>query len=178
MVNLSITHFMGSGQQVGLGLAELVQILSVVLVPAAAGMAARHWYPRLAERAVRPVTVLSVVFLVLAVVATAYGERDNLVGYLAAASPAALAFSVLSLAVGYGIPRLLDIDHRQSIASAMEIGVHSSTLAITIALSPELLGNAEMAIPAAVYAFVVFGTATLFGRLANRRAARSPRPAR
>jgi predicted Na+-dependent transporter len=63
------------------------------------------------------------------------------------------------LAPRSGVPR------RAAVAVGFEIGIHNSTLAITIALSPALLNSTTMAIPAAVYIVVVFVTAALFGWL-------------
>ena len=40
---------------------------------------------------------------------------------------------------------------RQAIAVSLEIGVHNAVVAMGVALSPQLLNNAEMATPAAVY---------------------------
>ena len=88
--------------------------------------------------------------------------------YFAIVGAAALAFNVISLAVGYGVPRLLKLELRQSIAIGMEIGVHNGTLAIAIALSPLLLNNGVMAAPAAIYSVIMFFTAALFGFLVNK----------
>jgi BASS family bile acid:Na+ symporter len=49
----------------------------------------------------------------------------------------------------------------------MEIGVHNSTLAITIAIS--VLDSVDLAIPAAVYSVVMFPAAALAGWLISRR---------
>jgi BASS family bile acid:Na+ symporter len=51
----------------------------------------------------------------------------------------------------------------------MEIGIHNGTLAIAIALSPLLLDNPTMAIPAAIYSLIMFFTAGLFGFVVSRR---------
>jgi bile acid:Na+ symporter, BASS family len=40
---------------------------------------------------------------------------------------------------------------RQAIAVSLEIGLHNAVVAVGIALSPQLLNNAEMATPAGVY---------------------------
>jgi BASS family bile acid:Na+ symporter len=51
----------------------------------------------------------------------------------------------------------------------MEIGIHNATLALTIALSPSLLGNSEMSIPVAVYGIVMFFPTALFAYYLSRR---------
>jgi predicted Na+-dependent transporter len=72
-----------------------------------------------------------------------------------------------SLAVGYWVPRLCKLSLRQSIAIGMEIGIHNGTLAIALALSPMLLNNATMSIPAAIYSIIMFFTAAAFGWWVN-----------
>jgi BASS family bile acid:Na+ symporter len=57
----------------------------------------------------------------------------------------------------------------QAVASSFEIGIHNSTLAITIALSPALLDSSEMAIPAAVYGITMFLPAGVLAYLMNKR---------
>ena len=44
----------------------------------------------------------------------------------------------------------------------MEIGIHNGALAIAIALSPMLLDNPTMAIPAAMYGLIAYVTAAAF----------------
>ena len=61
-------------------------------------------------------------------------------------------------------------------AAGFEVGIHNSTLAITIAISPALLNSTEIAIPAAVYGIVMFFTAAAFGWLVTRRRARTQAP--
>jgi hypothetical protein len=70
--------------------------------------------------------------------------------------------------VGYWLPRLLSIPKRQAIAIGMEIGIHNGTLAIALALSPSLLNNATMAVPAAMYSLIMFFTAGAFGWWVSR----------
>jgi len=62
----------------------------------------------------------------------------------------------------------LNLNLRQSIAIGMEIGIHNGTLAIALALSPMLLNNPTMAIPAAIYGILAFFTAAAFGWMINR----------
>ena len=54
-----------------------------------------------------------------------------------------MLFCVLSLTVGFLVPRLLRVSRAQSIASSFEIGIHNATLAIVIAQT--VIGSVEMA---------------------------------
>ena len=168
LVNLSIAFFADGTRTIGLQPGKVLQVFAIVLVPVAAGMLIRSRAPRPAEAAQRPVKILSAVVLVSVIVATVLAERSRITDYLAAVGTIATLFSLLSLGLGYLAPRLLHVEHRQALACAMEIGIHNSTLAITVALSPALLDNATMAIPAAVYGVLMFVTATTFGLLVTR----------
>jgi BASS family bile acid:Na+ symporter len=175
IVNLSASHFLEGSSSIGLQFDKVVQVFAIVLVPVAIGMALRARFPQLADRLARPVKILSVIVLVAVIAGTLLKERDNIVDYIVAVGVAVLIFNVVSLAIGYGAPRLAGVGKRESIAAGMEIGIHNSTLAITIAVSPALLNSTEMAIPAAVYGIVMFFTAAAFGYLVTRR--REPAPA-
>jgi len=139
-----------------------------VLVPVAVGMVVRARATRLAGRLTGPVKVASVVVLVAVIVGAIVKERENIADYVVAVGLVALAFNVISLLVGYGLPRLAGADRRDAVAAGMEIGIHNSTLAIAIAVSPSLLGNTQIAIPAAVYGILMFFTAAAFGYLVSR----------
>ena len=170
IVTLAMSRFMGEGRSIPLPLEKVVQVFAIVLVPVAIGMVLRSRSPALADRLNRPVKILSALFLILVVLASIAKERDNVVSFIQQVGLAALAFNLVSMAVGYLVPRLFRVEKRQAIAIGMEIGIHNGALAITIASSPLLLNNSVMAIPAAVYSVIMFFTAAAFGFLVNRRA--------
>jgi bile acid:Na+ symporter, BASS family len=168
IVTLSFAHFMGAEHDVPLQVDKVSQVFAIVLVPVGIGMMVRRRAPALADRLGRPVKALSIVLLVGIIAATIAAERANLGEFLALVGPAALAFNLASLAIGYGVPRLARIERRQAIAIGMEIGIHNGALAIAIASSPLGLGEPAMAIPAAVYSVIMFFTAALFGAVVSR----------
>lgn len=168
IVNLSLAHFMSADQAIPLQFAKVVQVFAIVLGPVAIGMWLRSRFPHFAERMQRPVKIVSALFLLLIILLAVAKDWRTFVEYAPAVGGAALAFNLLSMAVGYCVPRLLKLDLRQAIAIAMEIGIHNGTLAIALALSPALLNNPTMAIPAAIYSLIMFVTAALFGLWVNR----------
>ena len=168
IVNLSLLYFMGSEGEVGLQFEKVVQVFAIVLIPIALGMTIRHYKKQFAEAMEKPVKILSALFLLLVIIIALVESWEQFVQYFAIVGLAALCFNLVSLGVGYGVPRLLKLDLRQSIAIGMEIGVHNGALAIAIALSPTLLNNGVMAAPAAIYGVIMFITAAAFGYLVNR----------
>ena len=77
-----------------------------------------------------------------------------------------LVFNVVSLIVGYTVPRFMGVEKSQAIAAGMEIGIHNGTLAIAIATTVML--NTAMAMPAAIYSIIMFFTAAMFGYIVTR----------
>ncbi len=94
------------------------------------------------------------VLLVLAVVGGIVSGQTTLWKNFGVLSAAVACFCAISLTVGYLVSRRLRLGPRQAIAVSLEIGLHNAVVAIGIALSPQLLNNAEMALPAAVYGII------------------------
>jgi BASS family bile acid:Na+ symporter len=168
VVNLSLDHFVGDAQDIGLQAGKVLQVFAIVLIPVAVGMLIRSWRREFADRMEKPVRILSAIVLAAVIVGAIIQERDRILDYLASVGLVALLFSAISLTIGYWLPRLFQVERRQAIASGMEIGIHNSTLAITTALSPTLLNNSTIAIPAAVYGVLMFLTTLVFGYLIRR----------
>ncbi|WP_083401821.1 MULTISPECIES: bile acid:sodium symporter family protein [Pseudofrankia] len=174
VVNLSAGYFLADEAALGLQFGKIMQVFAIVLVPVAIGMLVRAWAPRVARWLNRPVRVLSVVVLLGVISAVLFAQRANLADQFLSVGLAVLAFNVVSLLIGYGVPRLAGVDYRAAVAAGFEIGIHNTALAITVALSPALLDSAEMAVSGVVYGIVMFFTAAGFGWLVTRRARLSP----
>lgn len=160
ITNLAIGYFDAEGD-LGLQFGKVLQVIAIVLIPVALGMLVRSRSPELAVRADRPVRIFSIVILVIVSLGAILGERDNIVDYLRDVGLVTGLFCLASLCIGYGAARLMRLTEAQAIASAMEIGVHNTTIALTIALS--VLNSTEVAIPAAIYSVLMYILATAFG---------------
>ncbi|MGW5453463.1 bile acid:sodium symporter family protein [Nocardia sp. NPDC003979] len=167
VITLSVAAFMDGDASVGLQPAKLVQVIVIVLVPVAVGMWIRHARPAFADRMGKPVKLGSMAVLVLAVGVAVGSEFDTLRANFGKLGAITVLLSVLSLAVGYYVPRWFGVDIRQAIASSMEIGIHNATLAIAVAVSA--LGSEAMAVPAATYGIVMGGPAAVAAFLLARR---------
>jgi len=171
ILNLSLEYFLGAGQYVPPPTKKVIEVAVIIVLPVLLGMLVRARAPGLAARAEKPFRLLSVVVLALLIVAAVSKEWQTLATSLAAVGLACLLFNLASMAVGYAAPLALRLPRRQATAIAMEIGIHNGTLAIFIALN--VLGNASMSIPAAVYSLLMFVTAALFAAWVARG---NPRP--
>ncbi|MFC3997836.1 bile acid:sodium symporter family protein [Nocardiopsis sediminis] len=172
ITNLALAYFAGDDGTLGLQGGKLVQVCAVVLVPVAIGMLIRARRSRFAERMERPVKIASVLVLAALITGAIAQEWANIGDYIVAVGAMVLIFNILSLATGYWVPRWAGVGRPEAIASSMEIGLHNSTLALAIALSPALLNSTEVAIPVAVYGIVMQFTAAANGFILDRRHAR------
>jgi BASS family bile acid:Na+ symporter len=175
VVGLSMNHFLADDASIGLQADKLIQVFAVVLVPVAAGMWLNRSFPAFSQRMRGPVKKTSVVVLVVMLVGTVVQNRETIFSNMGTIGGVALALTVLSFTVGYWAPRLAGVSREQSIASAMEIGVHNAVLAMTVAAS--VFDSLEMVIPAAVYGTLMFVPAGLAAFYFARKAAPAQAPA-
>ncbi|EAP99133.1 probable transporter [Janibacter sp. HTCC2649] len=163
----AIDHFVDRSSKIGLQFDKLLQVFAIVLIPVLIGMFVRRRSPEFANRMDRPVRTASAVMLLLVVVGAMYTEKENISTYLAEVGLIAAVFCLISLSVGYVVPRRLGLTEDQAVACGFEIGIHNSTLAIAMALT--VIGNAQMSVPSAVYGVLMFPIAAVFGMVVRNR---------
>ncbi len=170
IVNGALGHFLGQDQYVPPPTRKVIEVAAIIVIPVLVGMALRAGSTRLAARLEKPIRIFAVVVLAAVILAAIAAEWERLPGFIAAVGAACLAFNLSSMGIGYALPRMLRLPREQSIAISMEIGIHNGTLAIFIALN--VLQDARMSIPAAVYSIIMFVTAGAFTLWLNRRSPR------
>ena len=167
IVNLSVAYFQPGDMQVGLQFKKTVEVFLIVLVPVMVGMTVRRLWPAFAKAMDKPVRLGSILILTVVILGAALSGREALMANLGSLVGIVVVFCLLSLSLGFTIPRLLRIDRPQSIASSFEVGLHNATLAIVIAQS--VLQSPQMTLPAAIYGVLMFPLAAAFGFILTRR---------
>ena len=142
ITNFAIGHF-GADGDVGLQFGKVLQVVAIVLIPVA-----------------------------LVSIGALLSERENVAEYARQVGLVTGLFCLASLTFGYATARVLKLGRPQAIATSMEVGIHNTTVALTIALS--VLGSAEVAIPAAVYSILMYFLATVFGYAVSRGTSEAP----
>lgn len=172
-LGLAIDHFGAGFAQDFDMLGVVVRVFLITLVPLSIGMWLRARDPvrvAAAEPRVKRVAMLAFVLVVIGAVAS---ELDTIADNFGALALAALTLNVAAMTVSFLVARAARLDDRQATAISMELGIHNSTLAITVGAS-----IAEVvAVPAAVYSAFMFITAGSFARLMFRRNGGQPLPA-
>ena len=166
IVNFAIQHFINDGQEISLQFSKILQVFAIIIIPVGIGMLIRHYAPHFTEKLNKPLRIFAVSFLILIIIGAITKERHQILEYLAQVGLATVLFCLCSLLIGYFVPRLLGINSAQARACAFEIGIHNSTLAMTIALT--VMASSTVAMPAAVYSIFMYVFAAVFGMLLNK----------
>ena len=167
IVNLSLNHFMDSGQYIPMQFKKIAEVFAIVLLPVTIGMLIKKLKPGFADKISKTVKIASAILLVIIIVALTIKEKQVLIDNFSELGVPLLLFNLISITFGYFVPRLLKVEKRQSIAISMEISIHNGTIAIYIALN--VLQNSVMSVPPASYSLLMFFTAAIFGYWVNRR---------
>ena len=166
IVNFSLDHFMDSGQYLPMQFKKVAEVFAIAIVPVIIGMLINKMRPGFAARIYKPVKIASALILIIIIVALTISEKEVLINNFRELGFPLLLFNLLSITVGYLVPRILNIEKKQSISISMEIGIHNGTLAIYVALS--VLHNPAMSVPPAIYSLLMFFTAAIFGFWVSR----------
>ena len=172
IVNFSLGYFYPAGGQLGIDVVEALKVFAIVLIPVALGMLVRRWRPSFATAMNKPVRIASIVILVVVIAGAVVSNLTPLMENIGALAGITVVFCLLSLTIGFFVPRLFRVSRSQAVASSFEIGIHNATLAIVIAQS--VLNNFEMSLPGAVYGVLMFFIAAAFGFVISRIGAKQP----
>ena len=148
-------------------LATTAQLASITIVPIVAGMTIRRVARKFAERSETAVKVLSGLFLFLVIVAAIGQNVESLPRYLAEIGPALLLLNVLVIGAGFASAHFAGLDLRDRLTISIEAGVQNGALGIAIPAT--FVGNAEMAIPPAIYGVLMILSSSVFILIGNRR---------
>lgn len=171
LLNLALFHYMGGAEAVQLPIGKtIVQIFAVTILPVSVGMLIKQYLPSLTAKSLKAVNIMSAVFFVLILLMAIIKERANIVPYFMEAGLPALLLNLVAMFAGYASGLFLALQFKQRVAIAIETGIQNGTLAIAIALSPVMLNNTQMAIPAAIYSLIMFLTASMLVLWSRNRA--------
>jgi BASS family bile acid:Na+ symporter len=158
--NLSLQYFAGQSAAIALPVGKtMLQIFAITLVPVGLGMLIRQQFPNLARRLEKVANRLAIGFLALIILAIIIHEWNRLPTFIAQVGIGVVLLNVISMALGFGLGKLLNLKFPQQICIAIEVGIQNATLAI--AITAGLLNNPDLAIPAAIYSLFAYATALL-----------------
>ena len=163
ITNLAINYFAPDQPGLGLQFSKALEVFVIVLGPVTIGMVIRHFKASFADAMDKPVRIASVVILAIVIAGAVVANLDLLRAHVSSLALITALFCIVSLLVGFFVPKAFGVKDAQARASSFEIGIHNATLAIVLAQT--VIGNTEMSLPAAVYGVLMFFIALGFGFL-------------
>lgn len=153
----------------------LMEISRDVLIPAVLGIATQHFFPVVAEKLSKVIKlvmtlVLAGVFILMALGGEGSGNSLTLAEALFIA-PYCILLCFACMFTGYVLPKFFGLDYASRVTTAIESGVHNTTLALII--THVLLQSDELAKPVLVYALLSFWCAASFTYITRLRSGRS-----
>ena len=162
LLNVALFNYLGGEQAIQLPIIKtFIQIFGVTILPVSIGMLIKRKYPTFALNSQKTMNIISSTFFIVILLAAILKERANLIPYFQEAGVAAILLNLSSLFVGYQLAKVFSLSLRQRTAISIETGIQNGTLAVTLALSPTILNNSQMAIPGAIYGLLMFLTAAV-----------------
>lgn len=157
IVGFSMAHFMSADQVIELPVGKTILTLIVItLLPVTLGMLIKAKYSAFASRQETKVNIFSGLFLAFLVFAIIYQQPHVVIQGFYSTGLVVLSLNIFSMLAGYLMAHIFKLNIKQKITIGIEVGIQNSTLAILIATT--ILHQAEIAIPAAIYALIMFMT--------------------
>lgn len=168
VINFSMIKFMGEGVTLALPVGKtILQIAVITFIPISMGMLVHNYLPKLAITFEKGVKWLSLFFLGLIILGLLLKERENVGSFILQVGGVTLTLNILTMALGYGLATIFDLDRSSRKSIVIEVGIQNGTLAIAIATT--LLNMPTMAIPAAIYSLIMFASSAIFGWLLGKK---------
>jgi BASS family bile acid:Na+ symporter len=178
LINLALRTFATEGQLTALPvLPMLVGLMSFTLLPLAIGMFVRARFTAFATRAVEPIRQAILYLMALVLLLGIVSSYQTLIEHVATAGALVIGMNLLTMGFGYGLARLFRLPTAQVVTITFEVGVQN--LALSFAITFNMLSRPDLAVAGLLYAAVMPATALAFVSIGRRlleadRAAAAP----
>ena len=132
---------------------EMLKTVLILLgIPTALGIWVSHALPKLTERMLKPLKMISMLFLLGFIAAALLNNWEHFVRYIHLIMLIVIAHNALCLLSGYGLAGLFRLARRDRRTIAIETGIQNSGLGLVLIFNPNLFdGLGGMAMVAALW---------------------------
>jgi BASS family bile acid:Na+ symporter len=171
VLSWSLVRFLGAELHVPAPTQKILEVAAVIILPVLIGMLVRYVWPAPARRAAGTVRAASVLLLALVVAISLANSGEMMLQHFGTVGLACITLNLVSLAIGYAVPRLIGLPVAQATSISLEIGIHNAAVAIFVAL--KVLESEVASVPAALYGIIMLATAGIAVTWFRRRLARA-----
>jgi bile acid:Na+ symporter, BASS family len=144
----------------------LFNLITFTLLPLAAGMVVRMIFPEFAEKAVEPIRKAVLYLMLFVLLLGVISSHEAILEHFAAAGALVIAMNVLTMALGFGLAKIFKLPMTQVVTITFEVGVQN--LALSFAITFNILQRPDLAVAALIYAAVMPATALAFVSIGRR----------
>lgn len=164
ILNLSLTYFMGQGNEFHLPILKtMLSLMKLTILPITLGMIIKKFAPKFADSTQIHVSRFGILFLTLLIIFLTYIQQEIVIPALIAAGPVSLILNISTMALGFYSSKWFNLSAAQSTSITIEVGLQNSTLSMFMALT--LLANYKMSFTPAIYTLIMLFTAGVLVRL-------------
>jgi BASS family bile acid:Na+ symporter len=167
LINLALQTFGDEGQLAGLPvLPMLIGLVSFTLLPLVIGMIIRARFPAFAERLIEPIRKGVLYLMAGVLILGILSSYRQLFDHVATAGALVIAMNLATMALGFGLARMFRLPTTQAVTITFEVGVQN--LALSFAITFNMLNRPDLAVAALLYAVVMPATALAFVSIGRR----------
>lgn len=148
-------------------LALFRDVVTVVLIPVAAGVCMKVWFRHAVDRANAVFPAISVTVIVLIIACIVALSREKLPQVIGITGLIVVLHNVLGLGLGYALATLMRLPKTARRTIAIEVGMQNSGLGVTLAQSTGV--SALVALPASLFSVVHNITGSMLASIWRRR---------
>ena len=150
------TRLVGESVGITLPVGNLIkQNLVLMLLPVLLGIGLHYAWPKTAEKVDKVLTKLAFPLLLVLITVFYIQHRHTIMDNLGVLGLCVTALILLAIGLSSLLSRLVRNDARQRRTVVIEVGMQNAAQAISIASSPFIFANEEMAIPAILYSLMM-----------------------
>ena len=150
------TRLVGESVGITLPVGNLIkQNLVLMLLPVLLGIGLHYAWPKTAEKVDKVLTKLAFPLLLVLITVFYIQHRHTIMDNLGILGLCVTALILLAIGLSSLLSRLVRNDARQRRTVVIEVGMQNAAQAISIASSPFIFANEEMAIPAILYSLMM-----------------------
>ena len=167
------TRLVGESVGITLPVGNLIkQNLVLMLLPVLFGIGLHYAWPKTAEKVDKVLTKLAFPLLLVLITVFYIQHRHTILDNIGVLGLGVTALILLAIGLSSLLSRLVRNDARQRRTVVIEVGMQNAAQAISIASSPFIFANEEMAIPAILYSLMMNIVLLTYVGLVKRRDAR------
>jgi len=178
ILNLSLIFFDNSSIQLSLPfLKTAFQIMLITVIPVSIGMLVLHHAPTFAEHSKKWVRLGCNLFLPIVIIGVLVQNDGAWFQDFIKLGALTVLLNLLSILLGYCLGKLARLDAKKIRTLSIEVGAQNAMLGVTIAISPFLLNNAQVALVPSIYGitmvFILWVYTSIVAHLDEKKIARA-----